>query len=677
MKNLKTLIPAALLLALVLSYLVPTPQAEAQTIRNPWGNLGTDDIPCVIAGTAGNVLAPFITNVASYALGEAFNALTDQIPGIDTVLKWINKPGDWQGFITRIFDLRQLFGGASVPTGNESLEAGLSDFFTTDLNLKTVERAAARCYAKKIQRSMSGNAINAIRTSGRNGGPVIIKDWRKFETSAQYRGENVFRSELNQTTLCPQYDRQVKTMFNAQGQPALSGQNSRIDNFESFSQRNNCTLPSDFNMTDYRQDFAGNGGWEAFSRLTQPQNNVYGAIFNSLDEAARQRNFEHNTDVNEAVAGNGYESRRAGTTATGNTTRDRCAIMGRNGQCLVQRQIVTPGSAFGGLLASVIGQEIGWLTNVQQVNDVVSDTTEDIINWMLDLGGDDTVIANGTPPNPNGSTIFCDPRNTNCQAGTLTGTVPAPNSAAQCAENDLSCFMLFQTILCHPTNIAGSIKINSGPGGGNGGTPAGTTCSYYPSGLNNSSAIFPYLLQDDFYLTGGAGSLGMVTGGTAAGVHIWLCSEVAFQGTCVEFTASAMDLSATLLGLNNVRSMVINPQVLGWTLPTVTGDNFGQPMNCGLQLLSVCYAGPSCSDLDDNDNYSIDTYYLDIASGFTSAVPANTSSTYSSCSTGEKCCYPYANINQGTTDPNGCDLQSEYYDAYQQCCMANGTTTCL
>src|SRR3989304_1061377 len=123
----------------------------------------------------------------------------------------------------------------------------------------------------------------------------------KFQTDAQYRGENVFRSILASTTLCNYTSVGIKSLFGANQRVSSTGQNLRVNNFDPFSLRAACTMPSNFNLTNYQNDFAGNGGWNAWSRMLEPQNNYYGLLFGSLDEAARQRALEESGDMNEAL----------------------------------------------------------------------------------------------------------------------------------------------------------------------------------------------------------------------------------------------------------------------------------------------------------------------------------------------------------------------------------------
>ena len=77
-------------------------------------------------------------------------------------------------------------------------------------------------------------------------------------------------------------------------------------------------------MENYQADFAGNGGWDSLARLSQPQNNFYGNLLMSLNEASVQRFAEEDSDVSSVMAGLGFDSRRDGASSrTGYCTSNR------------------------------------------------------------------------------------------------------------------------------------------------------------------------------------------------------------------------------------------------------------------------------------------------------------------------------------------------------------------
>ncbi len=398
-----TIISVILLVVLIFSY-IPTRATMAQTSSIVRG------ISCVAGGIAGSWLSGLI-KTGLYNLTQKFKSL---IP--------------WLGI-------------QQVPTNDADL-SGVNHF----------ENVIASCVARVVLNKITNNMIGAVRTSGKNGGPSFVRDWRNYLTGAQYRGENIFRSMLSTTNLCSYMSREIKTLFNANNRQSLISQNAiaqvRIDALEPFAQRNNCTMPQNFSLQSYVRDFSGNGGWEALARITQPENNFFGTFFNSMDEVARQRNFEQNADQLDALANGSFTSRRANspgsvlsTNATpppnaplnstcndcinaglmycpstgkcatgpgdpncdGDETGDTadcaitvpsstprpangpCAIIGRNGQCLVYEQIVTPGSTLRDTANNVINQELAWITNSRTLSSLISDLTNLLLSRILNL----------------------------------------------------------------------------------------------------------------------------------------------------------------------------------------------------------------------------------------------------------------------------------------------------
>lgn len=239
----------------------------------------------------------------------------------------------------------------------------------------------SRCIARQILNRMNEGILNLARKMGRDGGPTFVQNWRNFQTNAQYRGEDMFRAILSNTQLCDYFDQNIKGLFNAKTKIPLSGrQNTRTENFDPYTLRANCTLPSNFSMTNYQNDFAGNGGWQAWSRLLEPQNNYYGTLFNSLDEAGKQRTLEQSGDILE-TQGHGFTSKR------GDTANDGCQLRGASGRCIIYNEVETPGGIISELTAETLKSELSWLVSVDELNEVITNMYGVMINRLTDLSG--------------------------------------------------------------------------------------------------------------------------------------------------------------------------------------------------------------------------------------------------------------------------------------------------
>ena len=247
---------------------------------------------------------------------------------------------------------------------------------------------AARCTARQLFDGGISGMLDIVRKQGRDGEAAYVKDWRNFQTSAEYRGEDIFRAMLSKTKLCDYFSKDIKTVFGATNQKALpSSTQTRVSNFDPFVLRANCTLPSNFKIEEYQKDFVKNGGWQAFSRLLEPQNNYYGVLFSSLNEAEKQRELEKTADTNEALSGQGYTAKRKA-----------CQSVGQGARCVVLGTILTPGATLSGAVNSTFQSELAWLANSDEINEVIATLTERFVNRLLDISKEDSEQKYGADP---------------------------------------------------------------------------------------------------------------------------------------------------------------------------------------------------------------------------------------------------------------------------------------
>jgi len=242
-------------------------------------------------------------------------------------------------------------------------------------------KAIARCTARHILSGITGNSVSISRTYGRDGGPTWITNWNNFQTRSQYRGENIFRAMLSNAQTCDYFKNDLKKAYGIKdgGKVSTAKQNTRTDSLQFFSTKIACTLPEDFSTEDYLKDFGGNGGWEAFNRLLEPQNNMYGAMLLSNDELSKQRQLAQSSDVNQALANKGY------TGISGTNKSDSCSVKWTDGTCLIYKDIKTPGSYVAGSNEAALNAELEWITTAQDKNTIIANATEIILNRLKNL----------------------------------------------------------------------------------------------------------------------------------------------------------------------------------------------------------------------------------------------------------------------------------------------------
>ena len=196
--------------------------------------------------------------------------------------------------------------------------------------------------------------------------------------------------------MCKYLEKDIKKTFRVTGRSKVSlrGQNIRTGDLDPYTLRARCTLPDNFDYAKWQKDFGRNGGWEAFTRMLEPQNNFFGLFLLSMNELGNQRNLELSSDLQEAQAGRGHLSIR-GTSAT-----DSCGVRSENGRCLFYKNIKTPGSYIADTLAATINQELAWFTNADELNEILVLLLTRLTDRLLDLGRSQAYPSYGPDPRP-------------------------------------------------------------------------------------------------------------------------------------------------------------------------------------------------------------------------------------------------------------------------------------
>ncbi len=265
--------------------------------------------------------------------------------------------------------------------------AGAIMYILKEFGLDIVARFLTRVFLSKMQNGIMGQVLK----SGRDGGPAFVQDWRKFLQNAQYRGEDVLRAEVADATLgsnptvCPYMRSSLAQIFGAQQTvPNFNSSNYRVDSLQPFKLRNRCSLPTGLDVNSFRNDFS-NGGWDAWGKLIQPQNNFYGVYNDSLSELYKQRGFEQGIDKSEAESGSGNVSKRA-----------NCSGEGPNRQCTVLGVVITPGTIFSDSEKSKINKELDWLIGADELSEVIANFTSVVLSNLANYAANAIVSEN--PP---------------------------------------------------------------------------------------------------------------------------------------------------------------------------------------------------------------------------------------------------------------------------------------
>lgn len=323
----------------------------------------------------------------------------------------------------------------------------------------------SRCIARQALSGLIGRVLTVMQTTGRDGGSVHVQNWRNFQTRAQYRGEAITRSMIYSASLCPHIRTEVRSLFGATGATAIPGQNTRVNNLDPFGLRVNCSLPSNFNIDQFRQNPNANGGWEAFLRLAQPQNSLYGVYFESLREMDSQRQVEQSGDIYETL-GHGF------TGARGDGSVESCLTRGLNGQCLVYRDIRTPGSVLSATVENTIKSEFDWIVSSDELNELLVDVTDVLIARVRDIGRGptssptqvniDPSLTSGLIPEPGGDPNGCAPG----EIFDGTSCIPDPGTGSGGGTGACAAYVTASGASSLESNVRGAMQaaLNRDPG---------------------------------------------------------------------------------------------------------------------------------------------------------------------------------------------------------------------
>jgi hypothetical protein len=479
----------------------------------------------------GGIVAPIIQGLINKAVSSVTKKITDSIKA--------NISDAIDGAINA--GLRYITFGILGGTQKVEDRAGIGvekGILQTIVNKSYRDDVIARCLARQIMNGIINNTLEVARSGGRDGGSTFIRNWANFQTNSQYRGENVFRAMLSTAHLCDYFANDIKRSFGVRvtDHINLPGQNTRVDSLQPYSLETNCTLPTNFDLNKYQQDFVGNGGWSAWLKILEPQNNPYGVAFQSLTEIQKQRDLQQTADTNQVIANGGNLG------ISGNGKSDSCLVKAPTGtECIIYKDIKTPGNYITSSVGATVNAELNWLTNTQELNTIIANATEVMLNRLLNFGNpnegsymtvNDTDVQTSYPtPDPNenvsgwAETGNSSPSNgnpppadANTRHPSQSATVDAVKAQLQSSGVNLSgecgAFEIVKNVA--QQTGAGVLAINSGNG-----------CNYNNQLYSSDNVVYPDgYVYDILYDAGGANGPQWNFNGTTADCSYKNCHYV-------------------------------------------------------------------------------------------------------------------------------------------------------
>src|SRR3989344_6332528 len=304
--------------------------------------------------------------------------------------------------------------------------AGAIAYITKEFGLDLIARAISR----KLLTSLSTGIIDSINQLGVEGGrpsAAFVQNWKRFLASAQVIGENQFRAQLNYTIqrgiLCDDLIGALFLAFQAGNVPFIDIGNPnksaelKQNTLTPFQTKMRCTIP-DTTRAEFKKDFEKGGGWDTWSRLLEPQNNLSGATLLSIEELQKQRASQEQAHQNETTAGQGFQGVKGACTQAApaqvqdtvcfkncydtafendkNMTRAKAVplctnqckgatALGANAQCSFLGDTVTPGKILGEAGANFIDANSKWFVSSDELSEVLLSIVGAAVNKLANF----------------------------------------------------------------------------------------------------------------------------------------------------------------------------------------------------------------------------------------------------------------------------------------------------
>lgn len=241
----------------------------------------------------------------------------------------------------------------------------------------------ARAISRKLLSSLQNGIINSINNLGLEKGqqvPSFVQNWKKFLADAQTIGENQFRAQLNYVItngiLCNDLKGPLALAFQASNVPFINigepDKNAELKqgSLIPYQTKIKCTIPDNV-RADFKKSFEKGGGWETWSRLIEPQNNLAGALAISMEELSKQRGSQEDARQSEVVAGKGYAG-----------VQGPCRGVGQNAECIFLGKTVTPADILGKGAAQWLDSNAQWFTSADELSEVLVNVLTATINKL-------------------------------------------------------------------------------------------------------------------------------------------------------------------------------------------------------------------------------------------------------------------------------------------------------
>lgn len=273
---------------------------------------------------------------------------------------------------------------------------------TTESNVKSCQDFLLDTATLIIKKRILDVAVDQITVWIQGGGmPLFVTDYQSFLADAGNAAVGDFVQKIGLSALCSPYKFQLQLALYRPRQ---------------FSEKAACTLDKIIeNFDAFKQDFA-KGGFPAYVKMLEPQNNIYGAYIMAYKEKEFKAEEAIAAAEKEITAGRGFLSQKkclfwSAVDDTGNVItqadngRNKAPDDEKNWKC-VKAQIITPGSFIGDYVAQnmtqanlgfISGNDIGaYAGEIAQA--IINRFTNDLVTKGLGGKSDFTPALSTAPP---------------------------------------------------------------------------------------------------------------------------------------------------------------------------------------------------------------------------------------------------------------------------------------
>jgi len=269
------------------------------------------------------------------------------------------------------------------------------------IDLDTVARFIARQAMNRLRNNIIRWAQGGFRDDNQ---PFAITNWNDFFQHALDIGSARFIQEFGLTPLCSP----IRVSLNT-----LLGLNLRQGGVIPYEEYAACTIGQ---IVDNVEEFWENPsiqvyGWDTWTALMQPQNNIFGSALMALQRQEEIQDEELNAAQQEAQAGQGYQNEAICNETDTEACKKRCSEAGppspdcltncekyTTGICL-QETIKNVGSTIHDSIEKTVSSDIDWLISTNEIDQLIEVLISSLFNkaiYGLGLTGSSGYSSSGS-----------------------------------------------------------------------------------------------------------------------------------------------------------------------------------------------------------------------------------------------------------------------------------------